>query len=202
MYGISKQYGVTIEQITNWNKLTTSALSIGQRLIVGYGGAVSPKAKPKPIEEKVEVKPTPEPEPEPIKEPIEKPEINPDTNPQIKNNTIYHTVQPKEGLYSIAQKYGVTVDQIKEWNFLSSSPINIGQVLKVGKSDGNTLKDSEVLEKEPTPEKQAIYHTVLPKEGLYGISKQYNTTVDQIKSWNDLSSNSLSIGQKLIVGYK
>lgn len=46
------------------------------------------------------------------------------------------------------------------------------------------------------------YHTVQPKETLYGISKMYGVTVEQLQQWNKISDNNIQIGQKLIVGYK
>jgi hypothetical protein len=45
---------------------------------------------------------------------------------------VTHTVQAKEGLYGIAKKYGVTVQQLREWNGLSGDGLNIGQQLVVG----------------------------------------------------------------------
>jgi LysM repeat protein len=45
----------------------------------------------------------------------------------------YHTVQPKEGLYTISKKFGVTVQQIKDWNSLTSNNLNVGQQLIVTK---------------------------------------------------------------------
>lgn len=50
-------------------------------------------------------------------------------------------------------------------------------------------------------EATALYHTVAPKETLYRIALNYKVSVDDIKKWNRLQSNDLSIGQRLIVGY-
>ena len=50
--------------------------------------------------------------------------------------------------------------------------------------------------------KVAVTHIVAAKETLYGLSKIYEVTVTQIQEWNGLKDNTISIGQKLIVGYK
>ena len=42
-------------------------------------------------------------------------------------------------------------------------------------------------------------YEVQPKESLYAISKKYNVTVKQIKEWNNLATDSLSVGQQLII---
>ena len=55
------------------------------------------------------------------------------TNSARSSGTIFHQVKAKEGLYGIAQKYNVTVDQLKIWNKLSSEILQIGQQLIVGK---------------------------------------------------------------------
>ncbi len=50
------------------------------------------------------------------------------------NNTIkIHEVQPKEGLYTISKKYGISVSQLREWNSLPNDNLNIGQRLIISK---------------------------------------------------------------------
>ncbi len=44
-----------------------------------------------------------------------------------------YAVQPKEGLYTISKKYGVTVAQLKEWNNLTDDNLKVGQQLIVSK---------------------------------------------------------------------
>jgi LysM repeat protein len=55
------------------------------------------------------------------------------TTLEIQGDKQYITVQPKEGLYSIAKKYGISVGQIKEWNNLDSNQLHIGQQLVIYK---------------------------------------------------------------------
>lgn len=50
----------------------------------------------------------------------------------------------------------------------------------------------------PTPSNDTIY-TVVPNDTLWGISRKYGTTVDQLKAWNGLKSDILIVGKKLIV---
>jgi LysM repeat protein len=65
--------------------------------------------------------------------------------PRAKNNSLFnfknskstvstrHEVQPKEGLYSISKKYGVSIEQLKEWNNLQNDNLQIGQQLIISK---------------------------------------------------------------------
>lgn len=102
-------------------------------------------------------------------------------SPLVPENT--YTVKSGDSLYSIANKYGITVDDLKEANNLTSNSLSIGQVLK--------------LPTKTTNEQETITYTVKSGDSLYKISNEYNTTVDAIKSANNLTSNLLSIGQVL-----
>ena len=50
---------------------------------------------------------------------------------QLKNNFIFHTVEPKETVYSIAKKYNVSADDLISWNQLQDNDLKIGQSLKI-----------------------------------------------------------------------
>lgn len=102
-----------------------------------------------------------------------------------KSNT--YTVKSGDTLYSIAKKYNTTVNELKDLNNLTSSSLNIGQVLKVP-----TIKTSEL----PSVSTENLYK-VQAGDTLYGIAKKYNVSVSDIKSENNLTSNLLSVGQIL-----
>lgn len=135
-----------------------------------------------------------------------------------------HTVGPKETLFSIGRLYKVHPRELASFNNIPyESGLNIGQVLKIpAKTTLPPLTDQPPVEKkiaETKPvekvvekpvekkilpaKKTAIYHTVKKKENLYQISRMYNKVpIDDLKKWNKLSSDALSEGTKLIVGYK
>ena len=96
---------------------------------------------------------------------------------------ISYTVKKGDSLYSIAKKYNVTIDEIKELNNLTSNLLSIGQVLLI-----------------PSSTPLETTYTVQKGDSLYSIAKKYNTSVDKLKELNSLTSNMLSIGQILIVG--
>ena len=96
----------------------------------------------------------------------------------------YYIVEKGDSLYSIANKYHTTVNEIKELNNLSTNNLSIGQVLKIPT-------------KEETPSEEEIIYTVKSGDSLYSIASKYHTTVEKLKNLNHLSSNILSIGQQL-----
>jgi len=91
-----------------------------------------------------------------------------------------YVVKKGDSLYQIAKKYNSSVDEIKKENNLSSNILSIGQVLKV-----------------PVVEEDDYLYTVVKGDSLYQIAKKYNSSVDEIKSLNNLKSNLLSVGQVL-----
>lgn len=99
----------------------------------------------------------------------------------ITTNT--YVVQKGDSLYSIANKLGTTVSELKKENNLTTNTLQIGQVLRI--------PTKEIYEGE-----ENIY-IVKKGDTLYSIAAANNTTVDELKRINNLTSNILSIGQVL-----
>lgn len=101
----------------------------------------------------------------------------------IKDTNTYYIVKKGDSLYSVALKYNMSANELKELNNLTSNILSVGQKLRVNKeipSSANTYK-------------------VVAGDNLYSIANKYNTTVDELKKLNNLTSNNLSIGQVLII---
>lgn len=94
----------------------------------------------------------------------------------------YYTVKSGDSLWSISRKFGVTVNELKKVNNLSSNLLSIGQNLIIPGKKNNTSSNEYVVKKGDT---------------LYGIANKYNVSIDNLKSYNNLSTDSLSIGQKI-----
>ena len=107
-----------------------------------------------------------------------------DTGSTVNEET--YIVQKGDSLYSISNKFNTTVDKLKQLNNLTSNLLSIGDVLVV----------SEI----PIVSEGSNYLYVVKKgDNLYQIAIKFNTPVEEIKRLNSLTSNTLSIGQELIV---
>lgn len=113
------------------------------------------------------------------------PTKNSDTNNTTSPSENIYTVQKGDSLWAIANKYGTTVDDLKKANNLLTNNLSIGQTLIIPSTN--------------VPGQTEITYVVKKGDSLWLIANRYDTTVDKIKSTNNLNSNTLSIGQTLII---
>jgi LysM repeat protein len=109
-----------------------------------------------------------------------------------------HTVAAKETMYSISRMYGVTIEEIKQWNNLTDNALSIGQQLVIRKDNTPAGVKTSTPQQVTNVGKNGI-HTVAAKETMFSISRQYGISVQQLKDWNKLEGNEISIGQELKV---
>lgn len=195
LYQIAKKYNTSVEKIKELNKLTSNTLSIGQQLFIPTSekeeGTTQLKNTYKvqkgdslyQIAKKYNTT---------LDELKKINNLNSNTlsigqilnlptkNIEENKNIILYTVQKGDNLYQIGNKYNVSVNEIKELNNLTNNLLSIGQILKI-----------------PTADDDYIIYSVKKGDSLYQIAKLYNTTINEIKSINNLTSNLLSIGQEL-----
>lgn len=105
----------------------------------------------------------------------------------------YHIVQKGESFYSIAQRYQLTIPQLKQYNHLSAdASLKVGQrlLLKAPKQS-KTLTDIQ-------PESITyIYHKVEPGETLYKVARSYDVTIKDLMEWNNKDNFNVSVGEQL-----
>ena len=87
-------------------------------------------------------------------------------------------------MYSIANRFGLTVDELKAINNLTSNIISTGQQLLINVNNIPDVEDVYVVQKGDT---------------LYSIAKKFGLTIDELKTLNDLGSDIISVGQQLII---
>jgi len=115
----------------------------------------------------------------------------------------YHVVQKEETLYGISKQYGITVNQLRLWNGLSSNRIYPCSKLKTVNPKQSTTNSVVMREKGPTTrnfnyDSSTGIHTVSKNETLYQIATRYGYTVDRLRSLNGLGNGDrIYIGQKI-----
>ena len=139
LWKIANKYGITVDELKSLNGLTNNNLTVGQILEV----------------------------------------------PSSSNENGTYTVKNGDSLWKIANMYGLTVDELKSLNNLTSDNLTVGQILKVTNDSSNNSKDNT--------------YTVKAGDSLWNIANKYGITVNELKNLNGLSSNTLMIGQVLKV---
>ncbi len=168
---IANRYGVSTSNLKKWNGLSSSRIRAGQKLKIQ-----------KTVYTKI---------------PVNELSKSSESEDAIVNVTV-HKVKSGETLAVIASKYGVTVNQLKEWNNLNSSRIQIGQQLKVSRKDVAITQNDFKAEGNVNEKVKFKYHTVTKGESLWTISRLFpGVTSELIIKANNLNSSSLKVGQVL-----
>jgi len=139
---------------------------------------------------------------------------------KVQNDKLYilHKIEKGDGLYSLSKKYGVSLKELIAENPGSDKVLKLGEILMIPTTRKPELKEkvvddyfsngSKYNEKPRLKDKEsatetvstfAKYHKVEVGETLYAISKKYNTSVEMIKTLNNLESNELKEGQRILV---
>lgn len=202
---IAKKYGVTNSEIMKLNNMRSANVPLGKNLKIPTKGT--------PVAEQVDETPK-----NPVKTndklkpiaPAKKDSMAMGTVTYDTIVTITHIVQRNESLTVIANKYEVTVEELKEWNGLKDNWLNIGQKLKVRTAIKLTKPGMVVVEKTtPTvvePVKPAVkpvakkYYTVKSGEYFGRIAQKHGLTPAQLQKLNPgVKPDRINVGQELRV---
>ncbi|WP_180994412.1 LysM peptidoglycan-binding domain-containing protein [Bacillus sp. Marseille-P3661] len=114
------------------------------------------------------------------------------------NSQKTHQVVNGDSLWGISQRYGISVNDIKTMNNLTSDHISVGQTLNIPQS---IPKQSETpgltTSKVANQTTSDLQYQVMTGDTLYSLANKFNTTVAQIKQDNKLTNDALFVGQKL-----
>ena len=118
------------------------------------------------------------------------------------DNKFRYRVKSGDYLGKIAKRFGVSISKIKRWNGLRSNNLHIGQRLTIyGKYQPvKTNKTTKTSSQKKTKPKNAITYKVVEGDSLWSIAQKFpGVSVENIKEWNDISGNNLTIGESLII---
>ena len=182
LFAVSKLYGISVKELKELNNLKKGKIFPGQELKLAN-------------------------ETEPV---IADNIKTANDNKQVANiqesavKEMEHKVSKGETLASIAEKHNTTPKELMKVNNLTNAKILAGQVLKLPDETAQTSKEVAENQSEKIspnePQKQniaKITHKASSGESLFSISKMYNISIDELKSFNNLSSNNIQRGQTL-----
>jgi LysM repeat protein len=179
LFSISRQYGVTIAEIQQWNNLENTALSIGQELIIysdqtnRASGQPDQGAQASSQSERQSI-------------------VSPTT---ISANT-YYTVQSGDYLNRIAQEHGMTTDELRQLNNLEDDLIRVGQRLVVRETQNTPVVDDNI--EDSTPQGRFVNYRIESGENTEAILERFSMTPEELKALNPGTNiESLISGQRI-----
>lgn len=193
---IARDFKVSLDELKRINNLESTKLSVGQEIFICLNT------------EAVVINPIPVSVPNQVAEPavsqktatLANSNVTPAESaqkPELTQKPISHKVKKGDNLNSIAEKYNISIDDLKETNGLSSNKINVGQKLKIARVVAEA-SPKESVEKPESPAK-AVTHKVRKGENLASIAAKFNMTVDELKDLNGLTGSKINYGQQLVV---
>jgi membrane-bound lytic murein transglycosylase D len=169
---IAQKYDVAVDDLKKWNNIRGNKVAYGKNLKIN---GVEADQKSTAVA-KVEID----------KKGIQKDSLATPTN------SIY-VVQKGDNLSNIAKKFNVTIAELQDWNKLTTKSIPLGASLQVVKNPIH----NEVIAK--PIERKDIAYSVQKGDNLGSIAKKFGASVEELKQWNNLTSNAIAIGNSLIV---
>ena len=210
---IAEQYHVSVADLKKWNYLKRNKAPRGRTLKIKLTESIatndvneSGASSKTPVIASVEPK-------------IEK-ETKLEKVISTKEVTKIHKVKKGDNLTEIANKYGVTLAEIKKWNQLKNNNIALGESIKIIKFEKVTTwlkketkqpivepKDA-IVEADPKTNKtenndveksNVNYYVVAKGDYLFSIAKKHNISVAKLKEWNAIIDNNVKVGTQLII---
>lgn len=174
---IAKRNGTSVSRLKSWNNLRSNRLSVGQRLIVGYGSAPSPTA--------------------PVQSAASKPVARTagSSGAPIPASGLY-TIRRGDNLGAIAERYDIPINNLRAWNNIRGSRITAGDTLRLTPPGQRPASMSKAEATKAAPSGAATYR-VRSGDTLGAIADRHGVTVAQLKSWNGLRSSRINVGQSL-----
>ncbi|HEX7356250.1 MAG TPA: LysM peptidoglycan-binding domain-containing protein [Ignavibacteriaceae bacterium] len=160
---IAAKYGVSVNQLRDWNNISGNKIMSGQNL-----------------------------------------RIYPDGNNNIAVNDSKNTITSKNNLYKykvkrgdslseIAEKFGVSLQQVKKWNNISGNHIAAGKTLKIY----NSSKTSSYGDNTSKNSSNVNYYKIKPGDSIGSIAEKYGVKISDIQRWNSISGNKILAGKTL-----
>ena len=162
---IAELYKVSASNIREWNNIS------GNKIIAGTTIKIYSDSSPNVVSNNVSQK------------------------TELTSESINHQIQSGETIIGISESYGVSVEDIKRWNNLSSSKIVAGKTLIIYSSGNGNHKVSNTTVTQKTVKSEV--HKVKKGETLGGIAEKYKVSISSIQQLNNISGNKIKAGQEL-----
>ena len=196
---IADKFNVAASDIKKWNKLKGNSVAKGKTLkIITNEKVVTTIKKKEFVKQPENVVVNNQKTTISVKEVAEFKSENSNKN---QSETLIYKVKKGDNINDVAAQLEVSVKDLKTWNNLKNNNIS-GKKLKYSIAQNNTdtsknNKSETIIASENKDSKSE--HVVVKGDNLNTISRKYKVTIDDLKKWNYLDNNNISLGTKLII---
>ncbi|MFM9825259.1 LysM peptidoglycan-binding domain-containing protein [Flavobacterium sp.] len=193
--GIANKYDVTIADLKKWNYIKGNNVARGKSLKIYLEDTNAIKGTKEnniATVSKATNQPIVSTESKLINEEKEKKLVN--TDNLTTEIAAFYIVQKGDNLSSIAKKHNVTLAEIKEWNHLTTNSVQLGASLQIAINETITKEESVA-----TAKVDNVEYIVKKGDNLGNIAKKFGSTVEDLKTWNNLKNINIALGSTLIV---
>lgn len=180
---VAAKYDVTVAEIKQWNNLRSNSLAYGKSLRIEPPTGKQDKIITKPIHET-----------NPVVAASTSAKNAKDEKEATTSSEAIYVVQKGDNLGNIAKKYNVSVADIQSWNGLTTDAVQIGATIQIAKLEVDTKQDLANAQ-----ERRDVEYVVQKGDNLSAIASKFGTSLSDIKQWNKLNDNTITIGKSLIV---
>ncbi|WP_418264419.1 LysM peptidoglycan-binding domain-containing protein [Flavobacterium faecale] len=183
---IASKYDVSVESLMKWNNLNSSYIAYGDNLKIAVPDSIVKSNKSVATSKAAVAE---------VKVHKEEAVVHSEEEPQ--DEATYYIVQKGDNLNSIARNHNVSIADLTSWNGLTTGTIQLGAKLKVGEKSTET-EGAVAVVATPVVLKN-IQYVVQKGDNLGTIAKKFGTSLNELKQWNKLASNTVPLGKTLIV---
>lgn len=189
---LADKYDVSAFQIKKWNNLKSNTIAYGKSLKIITGGNEAKSLKKESIIDTVPSQIISK--NQSIVAKTGKEETTLTRGVAAKENAFTYLVQKGDNLYTIAQKYNVTIAELQEWNNISNDNLQYGALLQIASKELESKEEIAVVQ-----ERKDIEYVVQKGDKLNAIATKFGSSLADLRLWNKLADNKISIGKTLVV---
>lgn len=189
---LADKYDVSAFQIKKWNNLKSNTIAYGKSLKIITGGNEAKSLKKESIIDTVPSQIISK--NQSIVAKTAKEETTLTRGVAAKENAFTYLVQKGDNLYTIAQKYNVTIAELQEWNNISNDNLQYGALLQIASKELESKEEIAVAQ-----ERKDIEYVVQKGDNLNAIATKFGSSLADLRLWNKLADNKISIGKTLVV---
>jgi len=166
---IAYKYGVSVSNLKKWNNLRTNRIVSGKMLQINSNKLSGADREANSV------------------------------SSTLQGKYIRYKIRKGDTISEIAERYGVSTNNIRQWNNLRNNQIYSGKTIKIYDNGGSSVSGSSSSLVSSSNNNDPSQYSVRRGDTISQIAERNGVSTTNLKNWNNLTSNKIKVGQKLII---